>query len=53
MSVSRSVPAFAVAVLLSTVAAAENWPQWRGPGGQGISSEAGIPTEWQPDRNVI
>ena len=22
-----------------TVAAAENWPQWRGPGGQGISTE--------------
>ena len=52
MSVSRSMPAFVVAVLLSTVAAAENWPQWRGPGGQGISSEPGIPTEWQPDRNV-
>ena len=53
MSVSRSMPAFVVAVLLSTVAAAENWPQWRGPGGQGISSEPGIPTEWQPDRNVL
>ena len=53
MSVSRSMPAFVAAVLLSTAAAAENWPQWRGPGGQGISSEPGIPTEWQPDRNVL
>jgi outer membrane protein assembly factor BamB len=53
MSVSRSMPAFVIAVLLSTVAAAENWPQWRGPGGQGISSEPGIPTDWQPDRNVL
>ena len=31
---------------------AENWPQWRGPGGQGISSDAALPTDWQPDRNV-
>ena len=53
MSVSRSMPAFVVALFLSTVAAAENWPQWRGPGGQGISSEPGIPTDWQPDRNVL
>ena len=38
-----SVPAFVVAVLLSTVAAAENWPQWRGPGGQGVSARAAAP----------
>jgi outer membrane protein assembly factor BamB len=31
---------------------AENWPQWRGPGGQGVSHETALPTEWQPDRNV-
>jgi outer membrane protein assembly factor BamB len=28
------------------VAAAEDWPCFRGPGGQGISSETGIPTRW-------
>jgi outer membrane protein assembly factor BamB len=32
--------------------AAENWPQWRGPGGQGVSSETQLPTDWQPDRNI-
>jgi outer membrane protein assembly factor BamB len=32
--------------------AAENWPQWRGPGGQGVSAETSVPTEWQPDRNI-
>ena len=31
---------------------AENWPQWRGPGGQGVSSEAELPTDWAPDRNI-
>ena len=52
MPASRTIPASLVVLLLSTAAAAENWPQWRGPGGQGISGEAGIPTDWQPDRNV-
>jgi len=32
--------------------AAENWPQWRGPGGQGISTEKQLPTEWSPATNV-
>jgi outer membrane protein assembly factor BamB len=32
--------------------AAENWPQWRGPGGQGVSRESRVPTDWQPDRNI-
>ena len=31
----------------------ENWPQWRGPGGQGISTDTQVPTEWAPDKNVI
>ncbi|HEU4388509.1 MAG TPA: PQQ-binding-like beta-propeller repeat protein, partial [Blastocatellia bacterium] len=28
------------------------WPQWRGPGGSGISSEKNLPTEWSETRNV-
>lgn len=32
--------------------AAENWPQWRGPEGRGISAETSLPTEWAPDKNV-
>ena len=34
-------------------AAAENWPQWRGPGGQGVSSEQRLPTDWGPERNLV
>jgi len=41
-----------LAVVLSAGLAAENWPQWRGPGGQGISTEKHLPTEWGPDRNI-
>ena len=33
-------------------AAAENWPQWRGPGGQGVSREQRLPVEWQPAQNI-
>ena len=35
-------------VLLAASVSAENWPQWRGPGGQGISAEKQLPTEWAP-----
>ena len=31
---------------------AENWPQWRGPGSQGVSPEANVPTEWSSTKNV-
>lgn len=33
-------------------ASADNWPAWRGPNGNGISSETGIPVEWSPTQNV-
>jgi outer membrane protein assembly factor BamB len=29
-----------------------NWPQWRGPDGQGVSPETGVPTEWSTTENV-
>jgi outer membrane protein assembly factor BamB len=43
----------AMALVIATVSlSAENWPQWRGPGGQGISSEANVPTVWSSTKNV-
>jgi outer membrane protein assembly factor BamB len=30
----------------------ENWPQWRGPLGTGVSTEKGLPTEWSMKQNV-
>jgi outer membrane protein assembly factor BamB len=36
----------------AAVAAAEDWPQFRGPGGQGHSTETGLPLEWSETRNV-
>lgn len=32
--------------ILTVPAAAENWPRFRGPNGQGISETKGIPTKW-------
>jgi outer membrane protein assembly factor BamB len=37
---------------LTSIALAENWPAFRGPTGQGISSETGIPIEWSATSNV-
>jgi len=34
-------------------AAGANWPQWRGPGSQGVSPEAGLPAEWSDTKNVL
>jgi len=40
---------------LSTMQASgtgSNWPQWRGPDSQGISTEKGLPIEWSADENI-
>lgn len=37
---------------LSSNGFAENWPQWRGPRGDGISTEKSIPTTWSKTKNI-
>ena len=39
-------------VLSSVTIHAEEWPAFRGPTGQGHSSEVGLPFEWSESRNV-
>lgn len=34
-------------------ALAQDWPAFRGPSGQGHSSETDLPTEWSEEKNVI
>lgn len=29
-----------------------NWPQWRGPGGSGVSEEKYLPLEWSETKNI-
>lgn len=43
----------AVALLLTTAASASQWPEFRGPTGQGHASETGLPLEWSESRNVL
>ena len=35
-----------------SAARAEDWPRFRGPSGQGISSETGIPLTWSKTDNI-
>lgn len=39
-------------VLAGGAARAEDWPEFRGPTGQGHSTEKGVPLEWSESRNV-
>src|SRR5262249_35025103 len=43
---------FICGYLLSGLAQAENWPQWRGPTGDGVSEETGLPLKWSEHFNV-
>jgi len=37
----------------ATVMLAHDWPQFRGPDGQGHSVEQGLPSDWSESRNVV
>ncbi len=46
---------FALVVLFPSfveTSVAGNWPQWRGPAGQGVSTEKNLPAEWSPTKNI-
>ena len=50
--VMRSVAFAALMTMFVAPVSTEDWPQFRGPGGQGHSSEQGLPLEWNETRNV-
>ena len=37
---------------LTAAVAADSWPQWRGPAGQGHGDASNLPTEWNGEKNV-
>ena len=43
----------AAVVSLAFALQAENWPQFRGPTGQGVSSEKHLPLHWSAESNVV
>ncbi|HEY7116049.1 MAG TPA: PQQ-binding-like beta-propeller repeat protein [Tepidisphaeraceae bacterium] len=47
----RSV-VFLCALCVSAVSYSEDWPQWRGPRGDGTSTDTTIPTKWSATENI-
>jgi outer membrane protein assembly factor BamB len=48
----RIAPLSLLLVCLSTVAHADNWPQWRGPNLNGFSNEKSLPSRWSSEDNI-
>ena len=46
------VASLIIACGASGLAAAEDWPEFRGPTGQGHSAATDLPTQWSPTKNV-
>jgi outer membrane protein assembly factor BamB len=49
----RHFLAASVLFVCGTLALAADWPRFRGPGGQGVSEEIGLPVEWSADKNIV
>jgi len=41
-----------VAMATAASLSAENWPQWRGPAKNGVSTEKGLPLKWSTTENI-
>ena len=50
----RFHPLALAALLLSAASGcAENWPTWRGPNHDAVSTEKNLPTEWSDSKNLL
>ncbi len=49
---SRRVVVAVVCLISGTVSLAGSWPNWRGPGFNGVASGKGFPTQWSKTDNV-
>ncbi|MFY9620701.1 MAG: PQQ-binding-like beta-propeller repeat protein [Pyrinomonadaceae bacterium] len=48
----RTLHLIAIVLFSMSAARAENWPQWRGPLLNGISTEKNLPVKWTPEENI-
>ena len=48
MTVKKAARSIALALLASNAALAADWPEWRGPTRDGVSTEKGLPDRWSP-----
>ncbi len=49
---SRLLRILSIAAVLGPTAPAENWPQWRGPRGDGTSRESNVPRHWSATEGI-
>lgn len=49
----RIVIALLLTLVISSLAAAANWPNWRGPDFNGVAEGKGFPTKWSKTENVL
>ena len=52
-AVARQLTVCVVVLLAAWNATADQWPEFRGPDGQGHSDEQGLPLDWSESRNVL
>jgi outer membrane protein assembly factor BamB len=52
MTMKKSFAVLCVCLAASVTLFADNWPTWRGPTMNGVSTETGLPTTWSPTQNV-
>ncbi len=48
----RLIGALMLCLLCGPFASGENWPEFRGPTGQGLSAASGVPVKWSATENV-
>jgi len=48
----RTVHVIAIVLFSITITYADNWPQWRGPSLNGVSTEKNLPAKWTPEENI-
>ena len=51
-TVGSSIFLLTLGLNLVSIARAENWPQWRGPKNDGISTEKNVPVKWSKTENI-
>lgn len=49
----KSIAAIVVALLVAPTVFAGDWPTWRGPSSDGSVTDASVPTEWSPTKNIL
>ncbi|MAG94925.1 MAG: hypothetical protein CMJ48_14450, partial [Planctomycetaceae bacterium] len=43
----------ALLLVVPSVSSADNWPNWRGPGQDGVAADGDYPVEWSNTKNVL